>query len=476
MANDANGEPLRLWNWRELFVDHHLIDRMDGTSLKLHEPRPAGAAIEYDRPWEGRGSAYMTVLEDDGVYRLYYRGAPGEGPQVTCYAESADGIEWTKPDLGLFEVAGTRDNNVILTPEVAGDATHNFSPMLDRRPGVPESEQYKALGGSGRGGLTAFASADAVTWRKLVEEPVITKGAFDSQNVCFWSWAEGLYLCYFRVFTNRVRTVARTTSKDFRTWSEPVEMEFGGAPMEQLYTNGTTSYFRAPHIYVALPGRFWPARKALSDEDAAALDVWAGSGAANDCSDAVLMTTRGGNRYDRTFMESFVRPGLDNENWVSRANYPAQGVVPTGDTEMSIYVGRGMGQTIGPDRAPDAEDGRLRVAARRLRRRRDADAAVLVRRQRAPPQLRHVGSGHRPRRAARRDRRAHRRLHAGRLRRDHRRRRRPCGHLERQLRRQQDGPAPDQAALRHEGRRPLLAEIPVELRQMTWNVLFDGVC
>ena len=344
MADDARGEPLRLWNWRELFVDRHLIDRMEGTSLRLHEPRPAGTAIEYDRPWEGRGSAYMTVLEDDGVYRLYYRGAPGDGPQVTCYAESADGVEWTKPDLGLFDVAGTRNNNVILTPETGGDATHNFSPMVDKRPGVPESEQYKALGGSGRGGLTAFASADAITWRKLVEEPVFTKGAFDSQNVCFWSWAEGLYLCYFRVFTNRVRTVARTTSKDFRTWSEPVEMKFGDAPMEHLYTNGTTPYFRAPHIYVALPGRFWPARKALGDEEAAALDVSEGSGAANDSSDAVFMSTRGGNRYDRTFMESFVRPGPEKGNWVSRANYPAQGVVPTGDTEMSIYVGRGMGQ------------------------------------------------------------------------------------------------------------------------------------
>ena len=43
-------------------------------------------------------------------------------------------------------------------------------------------------------------------------------------------------------------------------------------------------------------------------------------------------------------MESFVRPGPEKGNWVSRANYPAQGVVPTGDTEMSIYVGRGMGQ------------------------------------------------------------------------------------------------------------------------------------
>jgi hypothetical protein len=336
----------------ELFVDDWLVDRLDGAERVLHSPVPQDVALVCDAPWEGNSSKQVTVFEDGGLYRMYYRGSqvdytPGEMTnhhQVTCYAESADGIDWVKPDLGLFEVAGTRDNNVILTPEVAGDATHNFSPMLDRRPGVPESEQYKALGGSSRKGLTAFVSEDAVTWRKLREEPVITEGAFDSQNVCFWSWSENLYLCYFRIFTNRVRTVARTTSKDFLTWSEPVEMEFGGAPMEQLYTTGTTSYFRAPHIYVALPGRFWPARKALSDEDAAALDVSEGSGAANDCSDAVFMTTRGGNRYDRTFMESFVRPGLEQGNWVSRANYPAQGVVPTGDTEMSIYVGRGMGQ------------------------------------------------------------------------------------------------------------------------------------
>ena len=52
------------------------------------------------------------------------------------------------------------------------------------------------------------------------------------------------------------------------------------------------------------------------------------------------MTTRGGNRYDRTFMESFVRPGRDRRNWTSRCNYPARGIVQTGDDEMSIYIQR----------------------------------------------------------------------------------------------------------------------------------------
>lgn len=35
---------------RELFVDHHLIDKLDGVSLKLHEPSPSGVAIKYDKP------------------------------------------------------------------------------------------------------------------------------------------------------------------------------------------------------------------------------------------------------------------------------------------------------------------------------------------------------------------------------------------------------------------------------------------
>jgi hypothetical protein len=55
-------------------------------------------------------------------------------------------------------------------------------------------------------------------------------------------------------------------------------------------------------------------------------------------SDAVLMTSRGGNRYDRTFMESFIRPGTDRGRWSARNNYPAFGFVQTGPDEISIYA------------------------------------------------------------------------------------------------------------------------------------------
>ena len=333
----------------ELFVDHYLIDRLAGVRLKLHEPQPAGIVLKFDRPWEGGSSGYITVVRDGETYRMYYRGLVVDEPRIqrTCYAESPDGINWTKPDLGLFEVDGTRKNNVILTPEIAGAATHNFCPFVDKRAGVSPFERFKALGGSRRSGLVPFVSGDGIRWRKLRAEPVITRGAFDSQNVAFWSETEGYYVCYFRIFRQGVRSIARTTSKDFLNWSEPVPMGFGDTPREHLYVNQTHPYFRAPHIYVALPVRFMPGRRVLSDIQVRELDL---EGPGNyralkeDVSETMFMTSRGADQYDRTFMQGFIRPGLELRNWTSRSNYPALGVVPTGPTEMSLYVKRHKGQ------------------------------------------------------------------------------------------------------------------------------------
>ncbi len=85
-----------------------------------------------------------------------------------------------------------------------------------------------------------------------------------------------------------------------------------------------------------------PGRRVVSDEAAVRLGVEAGY--FNDCSDNVLMTSRGGARYDRSFMEGFVRPGIGLENWTSRTNYPAWGIVPTGEDEMSFYIQHNYGQ------------------------------------------------------------------------------------------------------------------------------------
>jgi len=339
--------PIDVGSRLELFVDTHLIESMANTSLRLQTPQPREMVIRYDEPWEGRYCGYITVFQDGDRYRMYYRGKPdakadGED-EITCYAESADGVNWTKPALGLHEFNGSKANNIILSD--MAPFSHNFIAFKDTRPGVPEAEQYKGMAGVMTTGLHAFYSADGINWTKR-DEPIITEGAFDSQNVAFWSESEQQYCAYFRTWHQGgykgFRSVSRATSKDFITWTEPEEMDFGHTAREHLYTNQTLPYFRAPHLYLSLAARFMPGRRVASPEEAAAVGVEARY--AGDCSDNVLITSRGGNSYDRTFMDGFLKPEVGLENWTSRSNYPAWGIVPTGDREISLYVQKYYGQ------------------------------------------------------------------------------------------------------------------------------------
>jgi len=200
----------------ELFVDDFLIESMRGVDLRLHHPTPREVAVRCDAPWEGPVSAYVTVFRDDDRYRMYYRGEEREGghPAVTAYAESRDGVHWEKPALRVVEFDGSRENNIVWD----GEGTHNFTPFKDSNPDAPDSERYKALAG---GPLIALASPDGIHWRKLREEPIITKGKFDSQNLAFWDTVRGCYVAYFRDSRNGFRDIRRSTSPDFIHWSEP---------------------------------------------------------------------------------------------------------------------------------------------------------------------------------------------------------------------------------------------------------------
>jgi hypothetical protein len=351
---------------RELFVDRYLIDTMKDAELRLHRPEDRGKVLAFDKPWEGTFCAYVTILHPaEGKYQAYYRGTgdptvvkDGGDNEVVCYAESVDGIHWTKPELALYPRHGQAKTNIVLA-DVPPDA-HNFSPMIDVRPGVPADQRYKAIGGYHKTDLNAYTSPDGVHWKKLGDRPVITKRdvgfaegkgmgiVFDSQNVVFWSELEQKYLCFYRVYKDKKRRIARVESEDFLHWGKPTLMEYRRengepAPVEHLYTSQTHPYFRAPHLYVATAARFMPGRKVLTDEQAAAVKIHPRY--FNDVSDAVFMTNRNGSDvFDRTFMSAFVAPGIGAENWTSRTNYPALNVVQTGPTEMSVYVNQNYGQ------------------------------------------------------------------------------------------------------------------------------------
>lgn len=330
-------EPCQIGSRLELFVDDWIIEKMDGVEQRLHHPIPREKVMAFDRPWEGNTCAYVTVFRDGDLFRMYYRGSyfdwetRKETHNLTCYAESEDGINWKKPELGLFEFEGSKRNNIVWM----GIGVHNFTPFKDTNPDCKPGVRYKALAGIKKeGGLFAFQSGDGIHWSLIQSEPVITKGGFDSQNLAFWDGERGTYLEFHRALREKIRDIMTSTSKDFIHWTEPRFLDFGDAPLEHLYTNAIIPYFRAPHILLGFPKRFLPGRKKIMDHPYPGV------------SDGVLMSSRDGVHWHR-WMEAFARPGLQRERWWERNNMTSWGILLTEPDirglpgELSFYLNEG---------------------------------------------------------------------------------------------------------------------------------------
>ncbi len=322
-------EAIRVGPGWELLVDRHLIAEIrGGVELRLHSPTAREVVLVHDKPWEGNTSGYHTIFQDGDICRMYYRGWGHDGkrqrqvhPAVVCYAESKDGIEWTRPNLGLVEFGGSKENNIILSDF----GTHNFTPFKDTNPACSPEALYKAVArgeGAENRRLFAFQSADGIVWKLMQKGPIVTDGAFDSQNLAFWDSLRGQYRCYFRDFRDGFRDIKTCTSRDFIRWTKPEWLDFGDAPKEHLYTNQVQAYYRGPHIFVGFPTRYIPDRGSLTE--------------------GLFMSSRDGRTF-RRWGEAVLRPGLNRDKWRNRSNYIWLGMVetksnlPGAGRELSIY-------------------------------------------------------------------------------------------------------------------------------------------
>ncbi len=322
----ARSTPIHIGSRLELFVDEFLVEKLGGeAALQVQCPEPQEVVLVTDRPWEGNTCAYFTIFRDGDLFRMYYRGSHADEKthkathrEVTCYAESRDGVHWYRPKLGLFEFNGSKENNIVWD----GIGTHDFTPFRDTNPQCKPEARYKAIARGrprGKKGLYVFRSPDGIHWSMIRKEPVITIGAFDSQNLAFWDSHAGVYREYHRTFDQGVRAIMTCTSKDFIHWTRPVLLKYPGAPKEHLYTNAILPYPRAPHILIGFPTRFLP---------------------------------KEGSRVEPTFMAS--RDGVVFRRWLkpvipkdapaersgNRSNYMAWGLVQLpGDTRhYSVYA------------------------------------------------------------------------------------------------------------------------------------------
>ncbi len=369
--------PIDIDSRLELMVDDHLIERFSGSAaLHLHRPvareivfpNESDPVVQEDGNGLRAGHAYMTVFHDEGVYRMYYGVSrfffeKDRHTRVFYYAESRDGIEWETPNLGLFEFEGSRDNNIVWWKDDTGrQAAVSFSPFKDENPDCDLEHRYKAVVrfmGKGEKGLSVLSSSDGIHWSVFTPNPVITDGAFDTQNLGFWDAARGEYRAYWRDFFDgpggrRFRGIKTAGSGDLLNWSNPQWLYYPGAETEELYTNQVIPYYRAPHILVGLPSRYvaraWSeAVEDLPEPDRRRLIVerTGHERFGSALTDTVFMSSRDGVRFN-LWDEAFIPPGLrPRDNWIYGDNYANWGMVTTAShiegapEELTFYLSEG---------------------------------------------------------------------------------------------------------------------------------------
>ena len=414
-------EPVEVGDRLQVMWDDFVVDTEKTTARRVqHHPEPMETVLRMDRPWEGDGCSYMCLVPDEDekgrLFRLYYIAcrfptpaeakAEGKGKWLAalcrdlkaCYAESRDGIRWTRPELGINEFGGSKANNIILDHSWGFDVD-NFFVFRDPRPDVPADERYKALARvSGRNNfhedgrsimndgnadgpfLWSYLSADGIHFRK--GRCVTEKGAFDTLNTVHYNARTGEFHLYTRGFhrisgdrngDNWARDIRHSVSKDFRSWTDPKILDFtDGAEEYPLYTNLVQPYFRNPEILVGFPTRYVERPKwtpnfdrlpspALRREHMEMLEKREGL----TVTDCIFMMSRDGQRFERC-NEAFITPGPEFAfNWVYGDAYPAYGMLLTAgryegsDEELSflVYQNHLSGTPVGVRRMRLRQDG-----------------------------------------------------------------------------------------------------------------------
>ena len=108
------------------------------------EQRTTQPLLKAERPYEDFCLGWLNVLREGGLWHMWYAALDhnykDDRDSYLCYARSTDGLHWERPDLGLFEYAGSRDNNILLNGADIG-GLHGHHVFRDEQ--APPEQRYK---------------------------------------------------------------------------------------------------------------------------------------------------------------------------------------------------------------------------------------------------------------------------------------------------------------------------------------------
>ena len=248
---------------KHLFIDAAHVDKVSGLKKIYHQPiKHPTPVIVPDKPWEDGAprTTYPAVLylwsapiwnPTTSRWQIWYNGGRYVLP---LYAESTDGINWTKPDLGLVSWDGSTHNNIVflLPPDGYSNSWKHNRLILVRDDNDPDpNRRYKGWTASWgsrprRWNLFPLVSPDGLTWKRLGNRS-FTSG--DDYRLAY-DPTTGRFLATIKLYPwdvpgyefpadhvdiddlqNEVpaRSAWLRTSTDFQDWTEPKLIMYGNS-------------------------------------------------------------------------------------------------------------------------------------------------------------------------------------------------------------------------------------------------------
>ena len=246
---------------KHLFIDDRHVDKISGLMKVYHKPmKHATPVILPDTPWEQGAprTTYPATLylwsapmwnQATSIWQIWYNGGRYALP---LYAESTDGINWTKPDLGLVSWDGSTHNNIVflLPPDGYSNSWKHNRLILLRDDNDPDpNRRYKGWTASWgsrprRWNLFPLISPDGFRWKRLGTRSFTsgddyrlgydpTTGRFLATIKLYpWDVPDYEFPADYVDFNDLgslvpARSAWLRTSVDFQNWSEPKLIMYG---------------------------------------------------------------------------------------------------------------------------------------------------------------------------------------------------------------------------------------------------------
>lgn len=355
---------IKLKNEWQPFWGGYIVDEEKTTATRvIHNPERGESHFVFDAEWENHAISYANVVKcADGIFRLYYIGYPEseiiKDWTCVCCIESSDGINWHRPEYGIFEFNGSKKNNIVWLDLRKGvGIVDNFLVFYDENPNCPEEEKYKALGlepcvdekWDQCNDLWCYVSPDGIYWKfgwVAMEKPDPIYWYFDSDNHVVWDGEK--YILYYRgrhVLPEKMKGVDESSdefkqllnsvynyrdiryaySYDFKHWEIKGRIEYLDREDFQLYANHIIRYPRNENIFVGFPVRNVERRSlqgslehlggAVAVRNRKAISVKSDIRAGAVITDSLFMNSCDGVHWDRD-LEAFYKNGAETaDNW-----------------------------------------------------------------------------------------------------------------------------------------------------------------